>query len=53
MVSESRVAVAEAREQFGIQEEGLEAVTRQRLVKTQQAEETEVCALVNSMKCVN
>jgi hypothetical protein len=43
--------VAEAWGQFGNPEEGerpsLEAVTRQRLVKTQQAEKTSVCAVVN------
>jgi hypothetical protein len=48
--SQSRDAVAEARGQFGSTEEGerppLKAVAR-RLVKTQQAEKTEVCALVN------
>jgi hypothetical protein len=48
-VSQSRVAVAEAQGQLRNTEEGalppMEAITR-RLVKTQQAEKTYVCALV-------
>jgi hypothetical protein len=48
-VGQFRVAVAEVWGQFGNPEEGecppLETITR-RLVKTQQTEKTEVCALV-------
>jgi hypothetical protein len=51
----STVVVAEARGQFGNPEEGerlpLEAATRQRLVKTLQAEKTYVFALVNCKVC--
>jgi hypothetical protein len=47
--------VVEARVQFGNPEEGeypsLEAVTEQRLVKTQQAEKTYVRALMNCRVC--